>query len=317
MKPKTPTIAQLRESLIEDYDRRLYCGNKRNSETSITVLVECLTATLRPLNDKRDAVQFAGWPGALLITPLRDWLPFAMDPRLTIEYLPAYQGERDHKPCPALRATCGPSHAIFKYCEIAGPIFVFDLDFDTAPPADYLSILDPWIGLARAKNTYRRALAKHWGNAATDGQRLHFDRTLATREVANITPPPIADVLQLGRTADNFALMQTRDLIAAAKRCKALKNGPMTVTVNGSLEFMAGDAKVGQTHGAITENYSHIGDVVTFNLDPALLLDAITPMSGDVLIAIRPRETPQENGYYLYVASGTREAVMVAHPVKR
>lgn len=316
MKPKTPTIAQLRESLIKDYDRRLYCGNKRNSETSITVLVECLTATLRPLNDKRDAVQFAGWPGALLITPLRDWLPFAMDPRLIIEYLPNYQGERDRKPCRALRMTCGSSRAVFKYHKTPGSPLVFDLDFDSAPPTDYLSILDPWVGLARTKNNYRPALAQHWGNAATDGTRLHFDRALAPRIATNITQPDIQSILHLGRTADNFALMQTRDLIAAAKRCKALKNGPMTVTVNGSLEFTAGSEKVGQTRGAITENYSHIGDVVIFTVDPALLLDALAPMSGDVLIALRHRIDEQKDGYLLYVASGTREAVLVAPPAK-
>lgn len=246
---------------------------------NIRTLAKDLHAALSEA-DRTDWVTFDFLPGlAFPAAPLRDWvkiiakapqaISLARDVQLhkitvhdndsvapgRAEFLgtecpsKTISTEKDQPPYfrPAEHGTYGPGYLL----TILTPA-------TTAAPEAPKAKADPWILKAVSKDTARPQLARHYGNFATDGYRLHYDAALPGTEC----PIKWRYLLDPCKAYTEYATINTA---ALAKACKSVKRFSeyIHLTLNGSLQYAAHSEEYGDTTGEITRDYSHTGADLT------------------------------------------------------
>lgn len=187
--------------------------------------------------------------------------------------------------------------------EIPANVFVsrLDLDADPAPAKDKPDM--KWLNLALAKGEEaitRPSLARTYGSIAADGFRLHRDLSLP-----DPTDAPFDWRAVYPRPSDNLVTVRVDQLAKAVKSARTMNRETVILYFNGRLDVSGTSEEDGTVTQSITEGYEHAGPDVRLGIHPGHVLDALSGMSGDVVISI---ESPSRA---ILITDGKREAVIM------
>ena len=125
-------------------------------------------------------------------------------------------------------------------------------------------------------------------------------------------PAKVKEVLTAASHVDNCALVDVNALAAAMKQMKKANKGLTHMSVNGKLDITATASvdMMSVIRNTITDGYQHAGETVELGINPQFVIDALSGMTGDVVLGI---SEPNDNGgRMLYISDGQREAVIMS-----
>jgi len=172
---------------------------------------------------------------------------------------------------------------------------------------------DPWLFKAtlKDKNDGRDSLRRIWGNAASDGIRIHYDPRLP----ASTTKPPydFNSYLVNGRKNSLTVSVRVKDLIKGIKQAGSInKKSDLQVSLGLKLKLRTKSDDNGTTCVVLDQTnhgYNPPGLDVWFWIDQKFILDALAGFSDEVIIALKGCKAPQLQP--VYFTDGTREAVIM------
>jgi len=191
---------------------------------------------------------------------------------------------------------------------------------------------DPWIQKAVSKDPVRRALCLSWGDFGADGYRAHIDRRLPRRDFADLdeySRPSESDIeyyavglereLQKAQDAETVVTVDAKALAHAVKLAKGVNKESVYLAANGRLDVTGSDEWTGESGIALTqaEGYEKSGPDARICINPRYLLDALSGLSGEVLITLPAYAEVEDDEYPLapisgaYLTDGTREALIM------
>ena len=203
----------------------------------------------------------------------------------------------------------------------------FNLKWQSPGDNDFIAVLhngsapekiapppDPWLKRACSKDKNRpEELLPVWGNMATDGYRVHYDKSLEPSDPP--FPQPINYVINPCRTYGNIAEIEVKPFAQAVKQARTINKDSIHIRLNGRLELIATDPSwnngtdIQKTTIQIDSGYAHSGPDAEFAINPAFLLDALGGFTGSVILAVNDKLKPGQCPIYL--TGGTREAFIM------
>jgi len=196
----------------------------------------------------------------------------------------------------------------------------FNLKWQSPGDNDFIAVLhngsapekiapppDPWLKRACSKDKNRpEELLPVWGNMATDGYRVHYDKSLEPSDPP--FPRDMSFIVDPARLNSNIATIQVKPFIQAIKQARVINKDILRLSFNGRLELIAKSEELGDSIIPLESGYEHAGDDCIIGINPAFLLDALSGFDNEVYFCLADN-TPEKRPVYL--TDGTREAVIM------
>lgn len=314
---KAPTIAEEREKIKKTGLLQIQHWVIVD-ENTMRVMPAVLKSALRPMNKAEDYVIIPplgiAVPACYLLkfAPLMgdDAAVFTVDRRtmiLTITYrsTPDSRSRTTIKGIDAIEFETAPDGT-------KRPEFFARLtDQPVAEPPQ----IDTWLNKAVSKEEHRPEMQKPYGRFGADGYRLHYNKAIPVTIPADgsETLPQRADeVLYAASHVENAALVPVDTFLAAMKQVRKANKSRACMYVNGRLDVSTtAERDAESVIRALVENgYQHAGENVKFDINPQYVIDALSGMSGEVVIGIS--DVTENGGRTLYISDGAREAVIMS-----
>lgn len=192
-----------------------------------------------------------------------------------------------------------------------------DLVLSFSNEQDPIAVDDKWINLARSKDKNRPVLMQSAGRCASDGFRLHYDRTIAERPIDGY--PDIMQILGPARNNPEKVTVDSADLIAAITSASRINKETIRVHIRRScIEIIAINEEKGESINELPITNGN-EDPIKFAINPKFMIDALK-MGSKVTIAAKMESVNWRTGKVsrseyserpLYMAAGNREAVIM------